>query len=76
MQYKIAVIPGDGIGPEVTGEAVKALDAVGRRFGHQFDYEYVGRRSCHRPGRRVSSSKDDRCCQKLRRGTAWRCRRT
>ena len=41
MQYKIAVIPGDGIGPEVTGEAVKALDAVGRRFGHQFDYEYV-----------------------------------
>ena len=41
MQYKIAVIPGDGIGPEVTGEAVKALDAVGRRFDHQFDYEYV-----------------------------------
>lgn len=41
MRYKIAVIPGDGIGPEVTGEAVKTLDAVGRRFGHQFDYQYV-----------------------------------
>ena len=41
MNYKIAVIPGDGIGPEVTGEAVRALEAVAARFGHQFAYEYV-----------------------------------
>lgn len=41
MNYKIAVIPGDGIGPEVTAEAVKALDAVGKKFGHNFEYEYV-----------------------------------
>ena len=41
MKYKIAVIPGDGIGPEVTGEAVRALEAVAASFGHQFTYEYV-----------------------------------
>ena len=38
MNYAIALMPGDGIGPEVTREAVRALDAVGRRFGHSFDY--------------------------------------
>ncbi|MBQ9501180.1 MAG: 3-isopropylmalate dehydrogenase [Lentisphaeria bacterium] len=31
--YRIAVIPGDGTGPEVVGEAVKVLDAAGRKFG-------------------------------------------
>ena len=36
MEYKIAVLPGDGIGPEVIAEAVKVLEAVGRRFGHSF----------------------------------------
>ena len=38
MNYAIALMPGDGIGPEVTREAVRALDAVGRRFGHSFEY--------------------------------------
>jgi 3-isopropylmalate dehydrogenase len=38
MNAKIAVIPGDGIGPEVTNEAVKVLDAVADRFGHKFSY--------------------------------------
>ena len=37
MEFTIAVLPGDGIGPEVIGEAVKVLDAVGERFGHRFD---------------------------------------
>lgn len=36
MNFTIAVLPGDGIGPEVTGEAVKVLDAVGARCGHSF----------------------------------------
>ena len=31
-------MPGDGIGPEVTAEAVRMLAAVGRRFGHSFEY--------------------------------------
>jgi 3-isopropylmalate dehydrogenase len=38
MEFKIAVLPGDGVGPEVVGEAVKVLQAVGDRFGHTFLY--------------------------------------
>lgn len=34
--YSIAVLAGDGIGPEITAEAVKVLKAVGRKFGHEF----------------------------------------
>jgi 3-isopropylmalate dehydrogenase len=34
---KIAILPGDGIGPEVIAEAVKVLRAVGQRFGHTFE---------------------------------------
>lgn len=41
MNYKIAVIPGDGIGPEVIGEALKVLDAVGEKYGHTFEYTKV-----------------------------------
>ncbi len=37
--YKIAVLAGDGIGPEITGEAVKVLKEVGRKFGHDFVFE-------------------------------------
>ena len=38
MNYKIALIRGDGIGPEVVGEAVKVMDAIGAKFGHTFEY--------------------------------------
>jgi 3-isopropylmalate dehydrogenase len=37
--HRICVLPGDGIGPEIMAEAVKALDALGRRFGAIFTYE-------------------------------------
>jgi 3-isopropylmalate dehydrogenase len=37
--YHIAVLPGDGIGAEVTAEAEKVLRAVGRQFGHRFEME-------------------------------------
>lgn len=37
MRARIAVLPGDGIGQEVVPQGVKALQAVARRFGHQFD---------------------------------------
>ena len=40
MQFKLAVLPGDGIGPDVTTEAVKVLEAVAGRFGHSFDMSY------------------------------------
>lgn len=36
--YKIAVLKGDGIGPEIVDEAVKVLNAVGRKFNIEFDY--------------------------------------
>ncbi|MCB9275285.1 MAG: 3-isopropylmalate dehydrogenase [Lewinellaceae bacterium] len=38
---RIAVLPGDGIGPEVTEQAVKVLDAVSERFGTHFEYCYA-----------------------------------
>lgn len=38
MNYRIALIPGDGIGPEVVAEAVKVLRAIGERFGRGFDF--------------------------------------
>ncbi len=38
MNYKIALIPGDGIGPEVVREAVAVMDVIGQKFGHSFDY--------------------------------------
>lgn len=41
MEYRIAVIPGDGIGPEIVTEAKKVLDRVGQVFGHMFHYTEV-----------------------------------
>jgi 3-isopropylmalate dehydrogenase len=38
MHFKLAVLPGDGIGTEVTAEAVKVLEAVGVKFGHTFEF--------------------------------------
>ena len=40
MNYKIAVLSGDGIGPEVTKESEKILDSISKKFGHQFEYDY------------------------------------
>lgn len=41
MKKQIAVLPGDGIGPEITKEAIKVLDAVAEKFGHEFNYAYA-----------------------------------
>ena len=38
MKARIAVLGGDGIGPEVIGEAVRVLEAVASRFGHEFEF--------------------------------------
>ena len=38
MNYKIAVISGDGIGPEIVREARKVLDVTGKKYGFSFDY--------------------------------------
>ena len=40
MKKRVAVLPGDGIGPEVTEAAVKVLQVIGRRFNHTFEFGY------------------------------------
>lgn len=41
MNYKVGVISGDGIGPEIVREAKKILDKVGTVFGHTFSYDEI-----------------------------------
>ena len=41
MEKNIAVIKGDGIGPEVVSETMKVLDAVGQKYNHQFHYTQI-----------------------------------
>lgn len=41
MEKNIAVIKGDGIGPEIVGETIKVLDRVAGKYGHTFNYTYV-----------------------------------
>jgi 3-isopropylmalate dehydrogenase len=41
MDFKCAVIKGDGIGPDIVDQAIKLLDIVGKKYGHTFSYEEV-----------------------------------
>ncbi|MEY8339094.1 3-isopropylmalate dehydrogenase [Lachnospiraceae bacterium 62-35] len=41
MEYRITVIPGDGIGPEIVREARKVLDKAGELYGHKFQYQEI-----------------------------------
>ncbi len=41
MDCKIGVIRGDGIGPEIVTEAIKVLDAVGKKYNHTFNYDEI-----------------------------------
>ena len=41
MKFRVGVISGDGIGPEIVKEAKKVLDKVGSEFGHEFEYEEI-----------------------------------
>lgn len=38
MEFKVALLPGDYIGPEVTAEAVKVVEAIGKKYGHEFEW--------------------------------------
>lgn len=38
MDIKLAVVKGDGIGPEIVTEAEKVLDKIGEKYGHTFEY--------------------------------------
>jgi len=52
MKFKLAVLPGDGVGPEVVAAAVQVLQAVGRMSGHEFviSYSDIGGVSIDRHG--------------------------
>ncbi len=39
MKLKIAVLPGDGIGPEIMEQGIAVMNAIAEKFGHQFDYK-------------------------------------
>lgn len=41
MDFKVAVIAGDGIGPEIVAEAKKVLNKTAEKFGHQFQYQDI-----------------------------------
>jgi 3-isopropylmalate dehydrogenase len=41
MNYKIALLPGDGIGPEIVEQAVKVLNSVGQKFNHTFAFTHA-----------------------------------
>lgn len=40
MKLNIAILPGDGIGPEIVEQAMKAVKAVATKFNHELEYEY------------------------------------
>lgn len=41
MEFNISLIPGDGIGPEIVGEAKKVLDRICNKYGHRFHYNEI-----------------------------------
>ncbi len=63
MKLKIAVLAGDGIGPEVTAQAVRVLEAVADRHGHTFEFEKwpVGGAAIRQEGTPLPSSTLDTC---------------
>ncbi len=63
MNLSVAVLPGDGVGPEVTSEAVKVLEAVGRRFGHSIEtgYGWIGGNAIDEFGTPLPDETEDLC---------------
>ena len=57
MEFKLAVLPGDGIGPEIIEETVKVLGAIGEKYGHGFNLSYglVGGVAIEEEGTALSS---------------------
>ncbi len=65
MEKNIALIPGDGIGPDVVAEAVNVLDAVAKKFGHKWNYKTViaGGAAIDKFGKPLPSDQLDICLQ-------------
>jgi len=65
MEFDIAVLPGDGIGPEVITQAVKVLQVVGEKFGHKFHFHagLVGGSAIDKQGTALSEETLEMCKQ-------------
>ena len=63
MRAEIVVLPGDGIGPEVTAAAVTVLETVGRRYGHDFTFTHrlIGGAAIDAEGTPLSDATLDAC---------------
>ncbi len=61
--FKVAVLPGDGIGPEVMAEAIKVLEAVEKRFGTRFQRTFanVGGAGIDKEGKALPQTTIDIC---------------
>ena len=64
MKFKIAVIPGDGIGPEIVAAAQNVMEGISEKFGHEFEYEEV----------LLGGVATDACGKSYPDGTAERCK--
>ena len=65
MKYSIALLKGDGIGPEIVDSAVEVLKKVGTKFGHEFEFTpyLIGGCAIDATGERSS-----RCCRRPEMG--------
>jgi 3-isopropylmalate dehydrogenase len=63
VKFELAVLPGDGIGPEVVNEGVKVLQAIGKKFGHEFNLHYglIGGVSIDRTGEALTGETVEMC---------------
>ena len=63
MKRNISILAGDGIGPEVTAEAVKVLDAIADGFGHEFHYSnaLIGAAAIDATGNPFPQATEDSC---------------
>ena len=61
--YKIAVIKGDGIGPEIVESGIRVMDAIAQKYNHTFDYEevYMGGCAIDKFGEPLPESELEKC---------------
>ena len=60
MEYKVGVISGDGIGPEIVTEAKKVLDKIADKYGHSFNYTDILMGGCSIDATGVPLTDEDR----------------
>jgi 3-isopropylmalate dehydrogenase len=63
LKFNLVVLPGDGVGPEVTSETIKVLQAVGKKYGHEFALQYgnVGGAAIDAEGVAISGETIKKC---------------